>query len=57
MAKIARGLYRTPGWAYVTDDTIGMDVPEGTYRQKGYHPDYDSLPSKEEYDADKAKGN
>ena len=55
MAKTARGLYRTPWWAYVTDGTIGMDVPEARYRQNGYQPDYDDLPTREAYEAAKAE--
>jgi len=55
MEKVARGLYRTTGWAYVTDETIGFDVPEQQYRAKGYKPDYDQLPSKDAYDAAEAK--
>jgi hypothetical protein len=53
MAKAARGLYRTPLWAYVTDGTIGLDVPEARYRQNGYQPDYDDLPTREAYEAAK----
>jgi len=55
MAKTARGLYRTPWWAYVTDGTIGMDVPEARCRQNGYQPDYDDLPTREAYEAAKAE--
>lgn len=42
-----RGLYRTPGFAFVTDNTMTFDIPEAEYRECGYTPDYDSLPSKD----------
>ncbi len=51
MAKKPRGLYRTSGWAYVTDGTDAFDILESDYRRNGYQPDYDSLPAKEDYDA------
>ena len=56
LPKEARGLYRTPGWAYVTDETTGLDVPEGRYRVAGYYPDYDDLPTKEAYEAANKSG-
>jgi len=51
MAKRPRGLYRTPGWAYVTDGTMTFDITESDYRRSAYKPDYDGLPSKQDYDA------
>ena len=54
MAKVPHGIYRTPGWAYVTDGTMGFDVPEGNYRSRGYKPPYERLPSKNDYDAAEA---
>jgi hypothetical protein len=45
-----RGLYRTIGRAYVTDDTqMAFNVPEAEYRAFDYKPDYDSLPWREDY--------
>jgi hypothetical protein len=41
--------------AWVSDGSIGMDVPEGRYRDNRYEPPFDELPSKEEYEAAKAK--
>ncbi len=49
-----RGLYRTAGWAYVTDGVDGFDILESDYRRNGYPPDYDSLPLKQDYDAAEA---
>ena len=46
-----RGLYRTPGWAYVTDSIMTFDITESDYRRSAYKPDYDALPSKRDYDA------
>lgn len=51
MARRPRGLYRSPGWAYVTDGVETFDVRESDYRAEGYKPDYDGLPSKQDYDA------
>ena len=50
MTKRPRGLYRSPGWAYVTDVVETFDVRESDYRAEGYKPDYDGLPSKQDYD-------
>lgn len=56
MTKQSRGLYREKeGWgsqdsARITDDTIGMDVSEAQYRERGYQPPFDKLPWKHEYD-------
>jgi hypothetical protein len=41
--------------AWVSDGSIEMDVPESRYRENGYEPPFDGLPSKEEYEAAKAK--
>ena len=51
MGKRPRGLYRTPGWAYVTDGIMTFDITESDYRRSAYKPDYDGLPSKHDYDA------
>jgi hypothetical protein len=51
MAKQPRGLFRTPGWAYVTDGTMTFDITESDYPRSGYKPDYERLPSKHDYDA------
>jgi hypothetical protein len=51
LPKAARGLYRTPGWARVTDEALEFDIPEGRYRVAGYLPDYDELPTKEAFGA------
>jgi len=51
MEQRPHGLYRTPGWAYVTDGTMTFDILERDYRRSGYKPDYDSLPFKQDYDA------
>jgi hypothetical protein len=50
MAKVVRGLYRFPGWAYITDGIMTFDIREDDYRAKGYEPDYNKLPSKSDYD-------
>ena len=54
-AKTLRGLYRAPGWAYVSDGTFIIDMPESRYRDRGYEPPYGQLPFKKEYEALKAK--
>jgi hypothetical protein len=51
LPKAAHGLYRTPGWARITDDELEFDIPEGRYRVAGYLPDYEELPTKETYGA------
>jgi hypothetical protein len=38
----------------VTDGLETFDVRESDYRAKGYKPDYDRLPSKQDYDTDVA---
>jgi hypothetical protein len=55
MAKTPRGLYRTPNWAFVSDGKLIFDMPESRYRDRGYEPPYDQLPSKKEYEALKRK--
>ena len=54
MAERPRGLYRTAGWAYVTDGTMALDILERDYRTNGYRPNYDELPLKHDYDAAEA---
>jgi hypothetical protein len=51
MAHNVRGLYRTPGLAFVTDDTVAFDIPEAEYRTSEYAPGYDDLPSKNSFKA------
>jgi hypothetical protein len=55
MAKQLSGLYRGAGWAYVSDGNFIFDMPEGRYRDRGYEPLYDQLPSKKEYEVLKGK--
>jgi len=55
MAKKLCGLYRAPGWAYVSDGNFIFDMPESRYRDRGCEPPYDQLPSKKEYEALKGK--
>jgi len=54
VAERPRGLYRTAGWAYVTDSTMAFDILERDYRTNGYRPNYDELPLKQDYDAAEA---
>jgi hypothetical protein len=55
MANIWRGLYRDDdGYAYVTDDTVAMPLPQAEYRERGYLPDYGSLPTEQQYAAAEA---
>ncbi len=54
MAERPCGLYRTTGWAYVTDGIMAFDILESDYRRDGHKPDYDSLPLKPDYDAAEA---
>ncbi|HSR54872.1 MAG TPA: hypothetical protein VLN73_01435 [Alphaproteobacteria bacterium] len=53
-----RGLYRHRAvigdklieYAYVVGGEQPKALPQSQYEANGYEPDYDSLPSKEEYD-------
>ena len=45
------GFIAPPGFAFVTDNTMTFDIPEAEYRECGYTPEYDSLPSKDAYKA------
>lgn len=55
MTKIPTGRYKTPAVgnreaeAYVEDGGIGSFVPESLYRSRGYQPEYETLPTEEEY--------
>jgi hypothetical protein len=49
MTSTVRGIYRTPGLAFVTDDTMAFDIPEAEYRDSEYVPNYDTLPTKAVY--------
>lgn len=52
-----RGRYRTGSYeahdlsAFVSDGTMGFDVPEHLYRERGYNPTFEALPTREEYEA------
>jgi hypothetical protein len=37
--------------AYVIDGGTATYVTEAVYRAKGYNPDFDQLPTEQEYDA------
>jgi hypothetical protein len=37
--------------AYVIDGSIASYVTETAYREKGYEPDFNELPTEDEYDA------
>jgi len=57
MAAEVRGLYRTQTpahgahYAWVSyGDSGGEDVPEEEYRARGIEPNFDTLPTKDEYD-------
>ena len=62
MTKTPKGLYQTPAVgsreaeAYVTDGTIGSFVPKSTYRMRNYQPEFDTLPSEDEYRAPASAG-
>jgi hypothetical protein len=56
MPSEARGLYRTQTpqhrarYAWVSyGDGGGEDLPEETYRARGLEPNFDALPTKDEY--------
>jgi len=55
MTKTSRGLYRIPNWVFVSDGTLIFDMPESRYRDRGYEPPHNQLPSKKEYEALKGK--
>ena len=48
-----QGQYRTVrsqgAMAYVIDGGVASYIPEATYRQKGYRPSFDDLPTEDEY--------
>ena len=52
-----RGLYRIRGVsvfsnnATVTDNTVTFNITEAVYRERGFEPEFDTLPWKEEYGA------
>lgn len=54
--KQTRGLWRTKTeesgatYAYVDYESYAQEVTEAMYRDRGYQPPYDELPTKEEYD-------
>jgi hypothetical protein len=50
---MAIGLYRTGSSAQVKygDSFPSIALPKKDYQKKGYKPDFDALPSKEEYEA------
>jgi len=56
---LRRGIYRVGGvggleaWAQVEDVNGGTSMPldESLYRQRGYRPDFEHLPTQEEYNA------
>jgi len=55
--KRPQGRYRTEPagdrgrMAYVIDGSIASYVTETAYREKGYEPDFNELPTEDEYDA------
>jgi hypothetical protein len=51
MTTEVRGLYRTPGAAFITDNSTAFDIPEEEYRASVYTPAYDDLPTKDAYRA------
>lgn len=53
MTNTFLGLYRTVSGAYVASATMAFQVAEPDYRAYGYQPDYDDLPWKEDYEAEK----
>jgi hypothetical protein len=53
-AIMATGLYRVGSSAQVSYGSTfasTASMPKKDYQKKGYKPDFDDLPSKEEYDA------
>ena len=61
ITKVTRGLYRTGSYeagdlsAFVSDGTMGFDIPEGDYRTRGYNPTFEALPTREEYETIKGE--
>ena len=58
---MTRGIYRIRDnesgscYACVEYDTLAtMNVPEQRYRERGYKPEFDRLPWKEDYDPEEA---
>lgn len=49
-----QGQYRTErregAMAYVIDGGAASYIQEATYREKGYRPNFDDLPTEDEYD-------
>lgn len=62
VAKMPVGRYRcapvgTHGErAYVEDGGVGSFVERTSYEGKGYQPPFESLPTEDEYNAQKSKG-
>jgi hypothetical protein len=61
---MTRGIYRTQTkesgacYVHVEYDTIAaMELTEQRYRERGYKPEFDKLPSKKDYDAAEAAKN
>lgn len=56
-SKRPQGRYRTlptasrPPMAYVVDGGTASFIAEETYRSKRFEPDFDTLPTEQEYDA------
>ena len=56
MFKHLQGRYRTPAslgrgaMAYVVDGRNASYISEDAYRAKKYRPEFDSLPTEDEYD-------
>jgi hypothetical protein len=49
---MAVGLYRDPsGWAMVRYERNSMALPKDAYEEKGYKPDFDKLPTRQEWEA------
>jgi hypothetical protein len=51
MSDNVRGIYRTLGFAFVTDGKTVLDIPEAEYRDSEYAPVYGKLPSEKAYQA------
>ncbi len=50
------GLFRDGEWAQVSDGLISVPIPRDRYLARGYEPPFEKLPTKKEYDLEKADG-
>lgn len=49
------GLWRDGHWVCVKyEDRVSITISRGLYEERGYHPPFDQLPTKQDYQASKS---